>query len=528
MGKKEKAPLVSREPKNLKQLFIITAFLEGVSVLIVEIAGARALAPFYGTSLKVWTAQITATLLFLALGYWVGGVLSKKPGKFSLPAVFLGAGLWLILFPLLRVPVLQGTASMLGIAGGSFLSATILYGPPLLALGAVSPLLIERLGRLGTGAGSAAGTLFFTNTIGGLAGGWLTALWLIPHFPLRLVLSGTGIVLILIGAFWGAVLKSIKSLLSVTLPGAALVLTLIIPAPATSFKLYGSQASIIFAKGTALGLIQVMDMPALGTRSLLLDGAIQGGEMQGLSAYPFTEYQNYLGHRYHPSAGSALVLGLGAGVLAKQLVRRGLSVTAVELEKDIGEVAREFFSLPESVRLIYEDARTYLNRTGETYDVVFLDVYAGESIPWYLTTREAMALIRNVLNPGGRLVINSMTWASGTSPDLDRLESVLVDAFDDALVFTGSQAAGPKGREVTNAILVAGSDLVPSTEPYPGKVLPWILPQLEAVARSVRTAKASVEVPTDDWNDLDYAGADLKLSWREIIVNELGAAVLGD
>ena len=516
-------------PRLLRKLFVITAFLEGISVLIVEIAGARALAPFYGTSLKVWTAQITATLLFLALGYWVGGWLSRKPGNLSLPMVFLSAGIWLVLFPLLRVFVLETTARALGIAGGSFISAMILFGVPLLSLGAVSPLLIERLGKFGTGAGSAAGTLFFTNTIGGLAGGWLTALWLIPHFPLRLVLSCTGILLVVIGAFWGAALKGIKPVVAGIIPLAAFIVMLATPSPAHTFTLYGSKAEIIYSKGSNLGLIQVMDMPDMATRSLLLDGAIQGGQMWGVSAYPFTEYQNYLSYLYHPRAKSALLLGLGAGILAKQLVRRGLEVTAVELEPAIGDVARRYFGLPGSVHLLYEDARTYLNRAGKThFDLVFLDVYAGENIPWYLTTSEAMLLIKNILNPGGRLIINTMTWAKGTSLDLERLESVLMERFDDARVFLGPEAAGKEGRKVTNAILVAGSDLSPTSEKFPGEVLPWIKPELEAVAKSVRKAKSTVRPRTDDWCDLDYVGADLKLAWRGIVISELGAKILGD
>ena len=516
------------DPTILRRLFITTAFLEGVAVLVVEIAGARALAPFYGSSLKVWTAQITATLLFLALGYWSGGLLSKKHRNLTLAVVFLLSGIWLVLFPILRIPVLETTAGVFGISGGSFASAVMLFGIPLLSLGAVSPLLIERLGRLGTAAGHAAGTLFFTNTMGGLAGGWLTALWLIPHFPLRLVLTGTGMILVVMGAFWGAALKGVKPLIAVALIAAALIVAIAAPAPARSFTLYGSRAVILYTKGSNLGLIQVMDMPDMGTRSLLLDGAIQGGQMRGVSAYPFSEYQNYLGYRYHPGAKRALVLGLGAGILAKQLVRRGLDVTAVELEPDIGNVARTYFGLPDSVRLIYEDARTYLNGAKERYDLVFLDVYAGESIPWYLTTLEAMALITRVLNPGGRLIINTMTWATGSSPDLERLESGLLHTFDQALVFTGSQAAGPKGQEVTNAILVAGSSLSPASGQFPGEVLPWIRPQLESIVKSIRPARSSVQPCTDDWNDLDYLGADLKLAWRSIVINELGAKILGD
>src|SRR3954470_1746001 len=81
-----------------------TAYLEGLSVLIVEIAGARALAPFFGTSLQVWTSQITATLFFLALGYGLGGKLARISGRWTVPVLFITAGIWLTLYPLMRTP----------------------------------------------------------------------------------------------------------------------------------------------------------------------------------------------------------------------------------------------------------------------------------------------------------------------------------------------------------------------------------------------------------------------------------------
>ena len=179
---------------------LVTAFLEGLCVLVVEIAGTRALAPYFGASLHVWTAQITATLLFLAVGYGAGGLLCRR-GPLALSSVLWIAGAWLALYPVWRT-VLLGSLLPLGVAGGAFVASAWLFGPPLTCLGAVSPLLVKRLGQRGMEGGQAAGSLFFTNTLGGLAGGWLTALVLVPHVPLRWVLAGTGVVLVVIGTLW--------------------------------------------------------------------------------------------------------------------------------------------------------------------------------------------------------------------------------------------------------------------------------------------------------------------------------------
>src|SRR3954470_21060817 len=147
-----------------------TAFLEGMSVIIVEIAGARALAPFFGTSLQVWTALITVTLFFLAVGYGLGGLLAKRLRHGTLPTLFGVAGFWLTMYPLLRTPILNFISNHFPVALGSLVSASLLFGLPLLMLGSVSPVLIQYIDGHRPGAGSAAGRLFFSNTMGGLAG----------------------------------------------------------------------------------------------------------------------------------------------------------------------------------------------------------------------------------------------------------------------------------------------------------------------------------------------------------------------
>jgi spermidine synthase len=516
----------------LKKLHVGTAFLEGISVLIIEIAGARALAPYYGSSLKVWTAQITATLLFLAIGYGVGGKLSKKQGIWGLPLVFAVAGAWLMIFPFIREIVLESTSRSLGISGGSFMSAVLLYGLPLLALGAVSPLLIERQDRLDAGAGRAAGTIFFINTIGGLVGGWLAALVFIPHFSLKLVLAATGVALILIGTFWWLLSRNYTTKINIITLAILLPLTFLplyfIPEIDRDITISGFSARILYAKNSSIGLIQVLDIPAIHTRSLLIDGAVQGGETGGVSAYPFTVYQNFLAHRFHPQAKKALLLGLGAGILANELIQRGVTVTAVELEPRIGEVARTYFGLPDSVVLHYEDARTYLNRSSERYDIVFLDVFAAENTPWYMMTTEAIGGIRKLLNPDGILVINTLAWLGRDSPDVVRLESALLTSFDDVRVFESSFGEGDKDKKVTNAVLVAGTRLSQTREPFPNRVLPSIQYRLTDILKSMRPATAKVPPPTDDFNDLDYAGADMRLSVRKILIGDMGARILGN
>src|ERR1044071_4329653 len=65
-------------PAGLRRYLYFTAAFTGAAIMIVEILGAKMLAPYVGTSHFVWTAQITVTLLALAAGYQCGGYLVDR------------------------------------------------------------------------------------------------------------------------------------------------------------------------------------------------------------------------------------------------------------------------------------------------------------------------------------------------------------------------------------------------------------------------------------------------------------------
>jgi len=506
--------------------FFITAFLEGMAVLVIELAGARALAPYFGTSLYVWTAQITATLLFLALGYGLGGRLSRRELPLALPSVFLGAGVWLLLFPFWRVQVLGAAAAAAGIAAGSFLAGSFLYGPPLLCMGAVSPLLIQRLQR-GAYGGSAAGGIFFTNTLGGLAGGWLCALALVPHFRLGMVLGGTGAALVVLASAWSWRERNVKYA-AVATPLAALLLLAAAPGAKTHFNAGGLQLDLLYSQPAPSGLIQVLKVTGGGSLTLLLDGVIQGGMHveSGLPVYNNLEYMANLSWRFHPRAKTALLLGLGSGALARQLHARGMRVEAVEIEPEIIKVSRKFFRLPAEVTVHNTDARTFINSERPGYDLILVNVFAGEAIPWHLMTRESLVRMKALLNPGGRLVVSTVTSAPGTSPGLELLESGLCEVFGSAMVFT-KKAEGTGGQPV-NACLIAGENLkINDGRGYPGRILPELEADCRETAATGRPARHTRAPSTDDLGSLDYEDAALRLEFRKSVMAMLGPELLG-
>jgi hypothetical protein len=82
--------------KKFPHLFLVLV-IEGGALMAVELMGAKLVAPFYGSSLYVWTAVLTITVLGLTLGYYAGGRLSKKRPPERVLFIILGTSALLVL-----------------------------------------------------------------------------------------------------------------------------------------------------------------------------------------------------------------------------------------------------------------------------------------------------------------------------------------------------------------------------------------------------------------------------------------------
>jgi predicted membrane-bound spermidine synthase len=50
----------------IKIALFMTVFISGSVVMVIELLGTRLIAPFYGTSLYVWSSLISVTMIALA------------------------------------------------------------------------------------------------------------------------------------------------------------------------------------------------------------------------------------------------------------------------------------------------------------------------------------------------------------------------------------------------------------------------------------------------------------------------------
>jgi spermidine synthase len=174
-----------------------------------------------------------------------------------------------------------------------------------------------------------------------------------------------------------------------------------------------------------------------------------------------------------------LVLGGAALTLPVALVRAapGLEVDVVEIDPVVTELARSYFAFGESPRpgisVVHDDARAFLRRSGEVWDVVYLDVFDHFlTVPWTLVTREALRSMEARLAPDGLLMANVLTPLEGPGAGfLDRLLATAGEVFGAVRAYPADPEVAPGA--VQNVVVVAarrGAEL-PSDPPVPA--LEW-------------------------------------------------------
>src|SRR4051794_40443279 len=130
-------------------LLLLLVFFCGAAVMTIEMCASRLLAPYFGTSLFIWATLIGLVMIYLTVGYWLGG---KLADPYPRPAVLFGftaiAGFAVGLIPILSRPILSWSLEgfndySIGIFLGSLVGVIILFSVPLILLGFVSPFAIR-------------------------------------------------------------------------------------------------------------------------------------------------------------------------------------------------------------------------------------------------------------------------------------------------------------------------------------------------------------------------------------------------
>ena len=144
-----------------------------------------------------------------------------------------------------------------------------------------------------------------------------------------------------------------------------------------------------------------------------------------------------------------LIVGLGGGTIPKFLHKyypQSL-IDAVDIDPDVVKVAREFFEFHEDahLRAFVEDGRKFIENRPGVYDIIFLDAFGTDRIPYHLATREFLLAVKKALTPRG-LVLGNI-WKRSYNSLYDSMIRTYQDVFADLHLLDV--------REAANHILIA-------------------------------------------------------------------------
>ncbi len=403
---------------------MILVFIGGMASLALEMLGPRMMAPFFGQSLFIWANQIGFTLIYLSLGYYIGGrVADRWPSARVLSSITAVAALFTGLIPFISKPVLYLAAVALNseipnIFVGSLFAVVLLFSVPTILLGMVSPFAIRlTLDAVGS-AGRSAGNLYALSTVGSIIGAFLPVFVFIPYLGVQRSFFVISLSLLAV-SLWG--LRP-RGRIAVAAPGALLLLPLLAP----QFVMLGplktvsgiGYGQIVFQEESPYNYIQVVRDSA-GTMNLVLN---EGHAIHSMynpnrvlnGPYWYTDYA--LAAPLFSSDPAVTmrprlaIVGLAAGTVAKQYtdVYGPTPIDGVEIDPDIVAVGRKYFAMTEpNLHVTIADGRTFMRFSKSTYDVVALDAYKPPYIPFQLTTKEFFQETRARMASDGVLFVNA-------------------------------------------------------------------------------------------------------------------------
>ena len=170
---------------------------------------------------------------------------------------------------------------------------------------------------------------------------------------------------------------------------------------------------LLYEKRSAQKLIQVFEED--GRRLLLLEGR---GEIHSewdpkkpMLSPAHEHYWNLMTFftLSHATAKDVLIVGLGAGTCARQLLmyRPELNIDGIEIDTEVTDIAKQFFGLDElRVKIHHEDAIAHLTASKKKYDVIIVDAFIKGNLGIQFTTPEFYALVKKHLSRGGLVIIN--------------------------------------------------------------------------------------------------------------------------
>ena len=381
----------------------IIAFIEGFSTLAVEVIAIRLAIPVVGSSVTLTGVMLGVVLLALSAGYWRGGELSARwdiaqtrtalARNLLLAAVLYGA----LAFPLEATLLEKFLDAGLGLPLAIGVTATLLFLLPIYLASQTVPMLAELINVDGK-AGKASGRVLFFSTIGSVAGGIVTPVWLFPNIG---VARSAYVVCGLLAGIAGAMAIGHFRAVKILGAGAAGLAAIV------SARTLAATDSGVFSFDSAYQSFRLVEERAGNGRAerILM---MSGGRASGIYADNGETSFEYVREAERALAetkpATVLVIGAAGFTFPRDAANfPGVrQVDAVDVDPVVREVAERKFlrqPLPANVRFLPLSARyavRKLRADGAHYGFTLVDAYFGKGIPDELVTVEFFKDLRLV------------------------------------------------------------------------------------------------------------------------------------
>jgi spermidine synthase len=494
-----------------------TVTITGAAVMILELLGTRIIGPFYGVSLYVWSSLIAVTLIALALGYFIGGHVADRFPGIRLGHVILFSALATMLVPFLSGPVLLLTDS-LGLRAGAFVSALLLFTPPLTALAMVGPYVIKQATRDLSGVGTASGTVYAVSTIGSVAGTLLLGFCLLPLFGTRAILLSLSLLLTALAVLvvWHERATGLRprSLASIAAAAVAIVMLTTLGFAAVHKPIEGftvqSEAESLY------GWVRVVDDERRGLRLMLSDASVISAVNLKLDR-SVLGYQQVLGllPLFRPEAKQALLIGLGGGHVARDLKSQGIATDTIEIDPAVAGAARRWFHFEPTGLFLVGDARYEIRNLAARYDLIIHDCFTGGAEPTHLLSREMLSELRNLLNENGVLALNYVGFTHGEGSDaVAAVYRTLKSLFPHLRVFITEK------DDFTDFVFLASKKPIRLDTSSEDRRIRWLLDHEHTIAGSEGFTI------TDDYNAMESRQVRKSEAYRKLFLDRIAFELL--
>lgn len=246
-----------------------------------------------------------------------------------------------------------------------------------------------------------------------------------------------------------------------------------------------------------LGKLEVKDIA--GDRYLFINNIVQSRIeiSSGKSKLAYTDVlQKNLPKIIH-SPKSALVLGLGGGVMANVLNENNIAVTAVELDERMAYAAKKYFSLDGKTNVIIDDARHALNKLRQEFDLIIIDLFNGEVTPSHILSLQSLQKIKSLLSDSGFIFINTYGYLNSGA---GKGNKILLKTLEAAHLHNEICFAGDSIHEDYRSLLIFSR-----VEKLPDDLF---------ACPGENYSLENVSISTDDKPLIEFANAEAGKRWR--------------